>query len=409
MINRSFNNFENLFVIDENNIASLEKYKEIWDIKNKKLIESTSYKDKFIDSYGLPGVASNISNDKTIYNDNLDSFSEDCPSTFDLKNGGKIKCNQSDYTDVYQNPIPILSDDEYKKIKMLPRNVNNLNITNNILNDYGLNIKLEEKKVEIKRNYLNVLKIFDKSSNKHKRIWGDNIYWTDNKYFILEKNILKAYSLNSFSKDKLFKVLNNLENVYEYQNKLIIQYKNKVDILDFKSGKVLYSIKDDTKNISSKYIITGNNKIIITYTINNFHKDSYYDSNNKIYTKIFDINNGKNSSKIEINAFGGHFGIIDAKIKTPYLIGRMGPTSNWIDIWNLNTGKLKHIIVPIGSMKTFNVYERKVILGNYNSYFEIYDIKTGKLIKSIEKDPSSNKEDFRFSSDIIKTIIYPND
>jgi hypothetical protein len=396
IVNRSFNEFQNLFVIDENTIASLGLNKEIWDIKNKRLTESTSYIEKYRDVYGVPGVDSNVSNYP--YN----SEYEYCHPTFDLKNGGRLNCEQ------VSNVISPLPPEEDKNKKEIPRNINNLNISNNILKDYDLDIKVKEDGLEIKRNYSNILKIFDKLSNKYQRIWADNIYWTDNRYFILEKNILKAYSLNSLSLEKEFKVLNNLENVYEYENKLIIKYKNKVDIVDFKSGKVLYSIKDDTKNISSKHIITGGKKLIITYKINNFTKDNYYDSSDKIYTKIFNINNGKFLSKIEIKAYGGYFGILDAKIKIPYLIGRMGPARNWIDVWNVNNGKIKHIIIPIGSTQTFNVYDGKIILGTRYSNFEIYDITSGKLIKSIEKDINSNKEDLRFSSEIIKTIIYKN-
>lgn len=398
IVNRSFNEFQNLFVIDENTIASLGMDKEIWDIKNKRLIESTSYKDKFIDSYGRPGIDSNVSNYP--YSDN-NSYSEYCYPTFDLKNGGRLNCEK-----IY-NVISPLPPEEDKDKKELSRNINNLNITNNILKDYDLDIKVKEDDLEIKRNYSNILKIFDKSSNKPQRVWADNIYWTDNRYFISEKNSLKVYSLNSLSLEKEFKVLDNLENVYEYENKLIIQYKNKIDILDFKSGKVLYSIKDDTKNVSSKYIISEDNKLIITYTINIFIKDSSY-SSEKRYTKIFDIINGKLLSKIEIKAYNSYYGMLDATIKKPYLIGRMGPARNWIDIWNINNWKIKNIIVPIESTQTFNIYDGKIILGSQFSTFEIYDIKTGKLVKSIGNTNNSNKDDLRFSSGIIKTIIYKN-
>ncbi|MFN4151878.1 MAG: hypothetical protein ACK4IX_13140, partial [Candidatus Sericytochromatia bacterium] len=332
----------------------------------------------------------------------------DCTSTFDLKNGGRINCTQKYFEGFNPNSIPPLQDENYQKDKKeIPKDINNLNITNKILKDYDLDIKVKEENLELKRNYSNLLKIFDKKSNKYQRIWENNIYWSDNSYFILEKNILKSYDLDSLSLKKEFNVSNCLENVYEYKKKLILQFNDRVDILDYKSGKVLYSIKDDTKNVSSKHVITSDNKLIITYTVNNLKKDNSYPSE-KRYTKIFNINNGKFLLKIEIKAYESYYGILDAKIKTPYLIGRMGPARNWIDIWNINTGKIKHIIVPIESIKTFNIYDGKIILGSQFSNFEIYNIKTGKLIKSIERDYNSKKEDLRFSSDIIKTVIYKN-
>lgn len=171
IVNRSLNDFQNLFVIDENTITSLGVNKEIWDIKNKRLIESTSYKDKFIDSYGVPGVDSNVST-YPFSNDE----SEYCHPTFDLKNGGRLNCKQID------NAIYPLSPEEDRNKKEIPRNINNLNISNSILKDYKIDIKKQDEKFEIKRNYLNVLKIFDKSSDKNQKIWSDNIYWTDNKY-----------------------------------------------------------------------------------------------------------------------------------------------------------------------------------------------------------------------------------